>query len=47
MVDATEFLCDIYIGISPPYMHVKWFDYVAYMPNLVGVFVCGTYLAIT
>ena len=39
-------LCDIYIYIYTHtlYMHI---NYMAYMPKLVGIFVSGTYLAIT
>ena len=30
-----------------PYTDIKYLAYVAYMPNLVGIFGSGTYLAIT
>ena len=32
---------------TSPYMHIKHWAYMIHMPNLVDIFVSGTYLAIT
>ena len=44
MVGACDFICDIYMCTHPLYIHVK---YLTYMSTLVGLFISGTYLAIT
>ena len=44
MVDSSDLICDTYMCIHLPYKSIK---YLAYRPNLVGIFVSGTYLAIT
>ena len=33
--------------IHHPDMHIRYWEYVAYMPNLMDIFVSGTYFAIT
>ena len=38
-------LCIWHMCIHPIYIHVKYVAYKSYMPNLVGIFVSGTYLA--
>ena len=45
MVGTSDFMCDIYIYIL--YRLLKYMAYMAHMPNLVGIFVSGTYSAIT
>ena len=47
MVDASDFIDGIYVCIHTPYKPMKHFACVAYMPNLVRVFVCGTDLVVT
>ena len=44
MAGASDFICGTCICIHSPYMPTK---YVAYMSTFLGLFVFGTYLAIT
>ena len=44
MADASDSICGTDMHIHPLYLPVR---YLAYMPNLVGRFGFGTYLAIT
>ena len=43
LVDASDFLYGTCMHMHLPYVSIK---YLAYMPNLVGIFVSGRYLAI-
>ena len=42
MVDCSDFIYDTYMCIHLPFNLIK---YLAYMPNSVGIFVSGAYLA--
>ena len=44
IIGGSDFICGRYMCIHPLHWHIK---YLAYMPNLVGLFVSCTYLAIT
>ena len=44
MIDTSDFICGTYIYIHTLYMLIR---YLAYMPNLVGIFVLGNYFSIT
>ena len=46
MVDASELMYGIHIGILLHLMHIKKFMHVVYMWLLSGIFVPGTYIAI-
>ena len=46
MVDAIDFIVGTYLHIDPPKCAVRYFAYVAYVPNLVDILVSDTYLAI-
>ena len=41
MVHVNDFICGTYICIHLPCLPIK---YLAYIPNLVGIFVSGTYV---
>ena len=43
---ASDFICGIYMYIYLLYMCVKYLAYLAYMPNLMDIFVSGIYLVI-
>ena len=47
MVDYSDFICATYMCIHFPYMSIKYLEYMAYMPNVVDIFVSSTYLAVT
>ena len=44
LVECSDFIRDTNMNIHLPYTSIK---YLMYMPNLVGIFVSRTYLAIT
>ena len=47
MVHTSDSICGRCIHIDQPYMPIKHLIYKAYMPNLMGIFVSDTYLAVT
>ena len=47
MVDCSDVIFGTYMCIHLPYRSLRYLAYMAYMPNLVGIFVSSTYLALT
>ena len=46
MVDWTDFICGMNMCIHLPYKFVQYFAHIAYLPNLVHIFVFSIYFAI-